>query len=76
MENVSVALEVPLSVDCGYTYEPLLCFGSNIRKIIIPLQTRFFLYKMGFMGYKFYGHVFLMYEYWVYNILFRRPLLS
>ena len=38
-----------------------VCFGPKIRKLGIPLQTPFFFYiKVGFRGYTFHRHVFLM----------------
>ena len=58
------------NIDCGYTLEPprlaeavltsthTLCFGAKIRKIGIPLQTPFSIYKWGSRGYAFHGHVF------------------
>ena len=38
-----------------------LCFGSKIRKIVIPLQSPVFLFKDGGLkGYILQGYVFLM----------------
>ena len=38
------------NIDCGYTLEPPLCFGTKIRKIGIPLHIPVLLYKSGVQG--------------------------
>ena len=35
-------------------------FGSKIRKLGIPLKPQFYYIKVGFKGYTFHGHAFLM----------------
>ena len=60
------------NIHCGYTLEPpgeavltsthIICFGSKIRKLGIPLQTPIFLCKGGvYGGIHLHGHVFLMF---------------
>ena len=39
------------------------CFGSVIRKLVMPLQTPVFLYKSGFKGVCIFTDVFLMTSY-------------
>ena len=53
------------NIDCGYTEAVLtsthnLCFRAKIRKIGKPLHTPVFYIKVGFKGYTFNVHVFLM----------------
>ena len=71
LKNFAIFLIFAQHIDCGCTLERPhlaeavltctynLCFGAKIRKIGIPLYTPV-LYKVGFEGYTFHGHVFLM----------------
>ena len=44
----------------GSNEYPKSMFWSKNKKIGIPLQPQFFYIKVGFTGYTFHGHVFLM----------------
>ena len=55
LKNFDIFLIFAQNIDCGYmglaeavlTSTHNLCFGAKIRKIGIPLQTPFLLYKSG-----------------------------